>query len=336
MRRWIGLAALAAVLAAPIPAVARSSAGATNDPLEEARKAAEQTPFSGSVTLQWRDGSAVRQNRFTVTGAHGAVVAQGAGTSMSVGTERLVYVPGDGWHELWPSGLGSPHRPAIADSYDVRSAGTDTVAGYPTEVVEVVKAGAVRERLDLETHTKLLLRRRQYDARGVLERSFTFDQLRIGDPPTPPPTMPPAPKDDAPKLLTLAAVPATERTPAQLGAGFRRLGVYKQGGMVQMLYGDGLYDVSLFEQRGAVDADDLPAQRHRAQVDGRRAWRFSWPGGEGVVWAAGENVYTLVGDVPSEELLAVASSVPVHRSTSIAHRFRQACRTVVESFTGGR
>jgi len=65
------------------------------------------------------------------------------------------------------------------------------------------------------------------------------------------------------------------------------------------------------------------------------AWGFSWPGGEGIVWTAGRTVYTLVGDVPADELTTVAASVPVHRSTSVGHRLRQACRELVESFRGG-
>ena len=65
-----------------------------------------------------------------------------------------------------------------------------------------------------------------------------------------------------------------------------------------------------------------------------RGWRFSWPGGEGVVWAAGRTVYTLVGDAPPQELVNVAGSVPVERSSPVLHRVRQACRSLVQAFTG--
>src|SRR5437588_8930211 len=146
-KRIVGLAAVAAVLIGPAP-LARASA--ERDPLDEARQAAEQTPFSGSVTLQWRDGSALREDKLTVRGTHGTLLAQGQRSAMAVGAERLVYNPGDGWQELWPAGLGPAGRPALDDAYDVRTAGTDDVAGYPTDVLEVLKAGVVRERLDLE------------------------------------------------------------------------------------------------------------------------------------------------------------------------------------------
>ena len=60
-------------------------------------------------------------------------------------------------------------------------------------------------------------------------------------------------------------------------------------------------------------------------------WAFAWPGGQALVWGAGRTVYTLVGDVPSDELVRVALSVPVHRTSSVAHRLRQACRSLVET-----
>jgi hypothetical protein len=112
------------------------------------------------------------------------------------------------------------------------------------------------------------------------------------------------------------------------------VGAYTHAGIVQLVYGDGLYDVSLFQQHGRVESSDLPAHRRSVRFDGRSAWQFSWPGGEGLMWTAGRTVYTLVGDIPPDDLIAVASSVPVHRSSSVGHRLRQACRSVVESFSG--
>ena len=104
--------------------------------------------------------------------------------------------------------------------------------------------------------------------------------------------------------------------------------------MLQLVYGDGFYDVSLFREQGRVDEVDLPGHGRVRTAGGHRYWEFSWPGGQGVVWAAGRTVYTLVGDAPSDELVKVAASVPVQRSTSVAHRLRQACRSLVESFRG--
>jgi negative regulator of sigma E activity len=331
MKRTLTLVLLAVALATP-PPTARATAS-SEDPLDDARKAAAETPFSGSVTLQWREGSVLHTEHLKVRGSHGAVLAEGGRSAMAVGNERLVYMPGDGWHELWPSGLGATGHPAIDSAYETRAVGRGAVAGYDTTVVEIRKNGVVRERLDLDAATKLVLRRQQYDRRGVVERAFVFDQARVPDPAVTTPTMPPAPKHDGPASLASTRVPRSEQVPGLLADGFRRLGAYEHAGIVQLVYGDGLYDLSLFQQHGRLETSDLPAHRRTVRFDGRTAWQFSWPGGEGLTWTAGRTVYTLVGDVPPDDLVAVATSVPVHGSTSVAHRLRQACRAVVETFS---
>jgi negative regulator of sigma E activity len=334
MKRVLVFAAVAAVLIGPAPIAGAVRSSNDLDPLTEARKAAEETPFSGSVTLQWREASVLHQNHVTVKGVNGTLLAEGQGSAMAVGAERLINNSSDGWQELWPSALGSAGRPRLEDAYDVRTAGSGSVAGYPTDVIEVLKSGAVRERLDLEANTKLLLQRQQYDSSGAMERAFTFDTIKIGDASMTPLTTPPTPKKVGPKPVHAQDVPAGEKEPARLAAGYQRLGVYSQSGALQMVYSDGLYDLSLFQEDGGLDTGDLPAQRRTVRLSGHPAWAFSWPGGEGLVWTAGRTVYTLVGDVPPDELRTVAGSVPVHRSTSVAHRLRQACRALVQSFSG--
>jgi negative regulator of sigma E activity len=244
--------------------------------------------------------------------------------------------PSDGWHELWPDGLGATHQPELDVAYDISQKADGKVAGEDTVVFELVKAGTRRETLDLDKDTKLLLRRRQYDRRGQEERSFEFTRVSIADPSVTAPTVPPAPKHDGPHAVAVKSVPSATRAPTRLASGYQRLGVYRVPDATQSVYGDGLYDLSLFQQQGRVESVDLPSARRAVRVDGRQAWQFSWAGGEGVVWSAGTTVYTLVGDVPPDELLLVANSVPVHSSTSIGHRLRQACRGLVQGFTGGR
>jgi negative regulator of sigma E activity len=333
LRRGVGFVALAVVVA--VPAVP-SRAASGDDPLDGARQAAERTAFSGHVVVRWREGSVLHSQELDVKGNGGAFVAQGGRQVMGMGDERLVYSPSDGWHELWPNGLGSTRQPDIDLAYDVSRDPDGTVAGERTLVFDLSKGGTRRETLELDQDTRLLLRRRQFDARGQEQRSFEFTKVTIGDSTVTAPTVPPAPKHDGPQAVAVSSVRSSDRAPARLAIGYQRLGVFRHAGVNQFVYGDGLYDLSLFEQRGRVDSSDLPAQRRPARVDGRRAWQFSWAGGEGVVWSAGTTVYTLVGDVPPDELMLVANSVPVHRSTSITHRLRQACRGLVESFTGGR
>ena len=65
-----------------------------------------------------------------------------------------------------------------------------------------------------------------------------------------------------------------------------------------------------------------------------RGWNFDWPGGQVLIWHAGNSVYTLVGDAPPEDLVEVARSVPSHAPASMLHKLRQACRGLVEAFRG--
>jgi len=324
--------ALAAVLAAP--SVPGRATATSDDPLDEARKAAAQTPFSGSVTLEWRDGTVLHQEHLVVRGSHGSVLAEGGREALAVGAERLVYDQAGGWRELWPSGLGTAGHPSLGGGYQTREMGSGRVAGYDTRTIEIRKNGVVRERLQLDVATGLVLSRLQFDAGGATERGFTFDRVRVPDPTVAAPAMPPSPKRDGPRSLSPRSVPASERVPTRLADGYRRVGAYTQGGVLQLVYGDGLYDLSLFQQQGRMEPNDRPARTRSARVEGRRAWQFSWPGGEGVVWTAGDTVYTLMGDVPPDELLQVAASVPLHPTTSVTHRLRQACRALVESFSG--
>lgn len=334
MNRVLGAAALAVILVGPTSAV-HAGAGQP-DPLEDARKAAAQTPFSGRVTLQWRQGNVLREEHLAVRGSHGAVLVDGRRSVMAVGAERLVYYPGQGWTELWPSGLVAASGPSLENSYEIRDLGYGRVAGYDTRVTEMRKNGLVRERIELEVATHLMLSRQEFDRSGMVERGFAFEEVRLPDPAVPALAVPASPKRDDPEPVRLSQLSAVDRGSDRLAAGYQRVGVYRQGGTVQILYSDGLYDLSLFQQDGGLDSGDLPSPRQTVRLAGHPAWTYSWPGGEGITWTAGHTVYTLMGDVPPDELRTVAGSVSVHRSTSVAHRLRQACRALVESFRGGR
>ncbi|MET9317626.1 transcriptional regulator [Kribbella sp. NPDC003505] len=77
-------------------------------------------------------------------------------------------------------------------------------------------------------------------------------------------------------------------------------------GSLQFSYSDGLFNVSLFEQRGALDP---------AAVEGFSATdspgvyvRYGMP--SYVVWSSGGIVYTLIGDLPPDQLGQVVRSFP--------------------------
>lgn len=323
MRRAVGLVVVAAVVgAAPLAAADQ------RDPIEEARQAAQHTPFAGVVSLQWRDGTVMRTEQVRVEGADGSFVVEGRRVAMARGGERFLQDSGGGWELLWPSSATPSGHPAASAEYQFRTGPKAVVAGHAAHVVEVRKDGVVRERLYLDDASGLLLRREQFGEDGSLERILGFDRITIQETSVTAPPPPQSVTRDVPKALS------GDGLPAALAAGYRRLGAYRSGGVLHVLYNDGFSDLSLFEQRGRLDHDQLPARAQPLTTAGLRGWSFVWPGGEAVVWTAGRTVYTLMGDVPADELVRVARSVPAAGSPSVGHRLRQACRSLVEAFSG--
>jgi len=321
MKRAVGLVVAAAVVGSG------SLAGAAGrDPIDEARRAAQTTPFSGVVTLQWRDGSTVHDEQVQVEGADGTVVVQGRRVAMARGTERLLQ-DASGWQLMSPSSA-APSLPDTEPDYDFSAGLPAVVAGHAAHVVEVRKDGVVRERLYLDDATGLLLRRDEFADDGTLDRAVAFQQITIRQAPVTAPPFPKSVANQAPRPLSAAVAPL------RLAAGYERLAAFKTGSVVHVLYNDGFSDVSLFEQRGRLDRDQLPAHARRVAAASLEGWTFAWPGGEALVWGAGRTVYTLVGDVPADELVQVALSVPRQKQDSVAHRLRQACRSLVEAFSG--
>jgi sigma-E factor negative regulatory protein RseB len=314
------------VVVAAVVGAAPFAGAAESDPIDEARQAAQRTPFTGVVSLQWRDGAVVHSEQVQVEGADGNVLVQGRRVAMARGPQRLLHESGGDW-ELWPSVTPSL-RPAMDPQYEFRTGPADVVAGHPAHTVEVRKEGLVRERLYLDDASGLLLRREQFGEDGTLERVLAFDRITIEQTSVTAPRAPGAVTREVPEPQVAAGLPF------RLAAGYQRLGAFRTGGVLHVLYDDGFSAVSLFEQRGRLDRDELPAHARRVSAAGLNGWSFSWPGGEAVVWGAGRTVYTLVGDVPAEELVEVAMSVPVRRSSSVGHRLRQACRSLVQAFSG--
>ena len=77
---------------------------------------------------------------------------------------------------------------------------------------------------------------------------------------------------------------------------------------MHLSYSDGIATVSVFEQRGRLDADGL-AGHHREVVDGHEVW-VSGEVPQRVVWTSGETVYTVVADAPERTVDQVVAALP--------------------------
>jgi hypothetical protein len=331
MRRWAA-GAVVMVLAGTAPA-ARAEPATTN-PLDAARAAAARLSFVGVVDVHWRAGSRTHDEQLAVRGQAGALEVKGAISVVAAsGGNRMIRRPGGDWDLLWTGSQVPTDRPDVDDKYDFVSAaaGAVTVADRSARLVEVREGGILRERLYLDTATGLLLRLEQLEADGTTGRDVAFSALAI-DPTAPAPRAPAHAVNHSPQALAGAA---SSPAPASLPGGYRRVGAYREGGAVQVLYSDGLYDLSVFEQRGRLRTADLPAAGSRVAIGRGRGWAYDWAGGHVLLWHAGHTLYSLVSDAPVEHLAAVAAALPASGgSSSILNRLRRACRALLEPFGG--
>jgi hypothetical protein len=136
-----------------------------------------------------------------------------------------------------------------------------------------------------------------------------------------------APKAVAPERLGRSAV-----APGALADGYQRTGVYRDGSVLHVLYSDGMYDLSVFQQPGRLRRSDVPPSGERVTVGRATAWRYPWAGGQLVVWSSGGKVFTAVSDAPADQVLAAVRSLPPApaRELSLLGKVRRACQALME------
>jgi hypothetical protein len=95
---------------------------------------------------------------------------------------------------------------------------------------------------------------------------------------------------------------------------------------VQGVYRDGDVAVSLFEQVGSLDWDDLPPGGSRTEIDGEEVWETTHGGSEVIVVPMGSAVFTLVGD---EGLAAIVPALPEPQEYTLADRLQLSAEAVL-------
>jgi sigma-E factor negative regulatory protein RseB len=332
--RALAVAGLAAaVVASPAalnasPSVA-TTAASDDQPLQTAGRAAGEVSFVGVLQVRWSDGGVDHSETLLVQGGNGSVVVRGGTAVMASPQQRLVEHAGGEWDLLWPVVQGSAGRPAPSGKYQLDESPGPTVTSRATRVVEARQGGVLLERLYLDEETGLLLRREQFEAGSGPNRTIEFETLAIGGP-TPAPSPPHNVVNIAPKVLSPRHLPAGVSAPAALPDSYQRVGLFRRSGVVQALYSDGLYDLSVFQQQGRLDHHGLPAGS-KVSVRSKPGWHYAWPGGHVVVWEADGTVFTAVSDAPLGQVLtAVRSMPPSAGSPPFVRRLRQVCRALIQ------
>ena len=309
---------------------ALAPARADEGPLQTAGRAAEQVAFEGTLRVRWFDGHVQRSDLMVVKGANGTVLVRGGGAAMAAVHQRLVEHAGGVWDLLWPSDQVGSGRPAADHKYQLVNALPVRVADRPAKVVEVRHGGTMVERLALDQASGLLLRREQFEGgAGEPSRIIEFESVTIGGA-TAPPDAPKAVKNVAAQVVLTPKIPGAVSAPQALDGGYQRVGVYRRSGVTQVLYSDGLYDLSVFQQSGRLDKSDLPAGA-TLDLARSRGVGYPWPGGHVVVWSGSGMVYTAVSDAPLSQVVEAARSLPlISGSVSLMQRLRQVARSLIQ------
>ncbi|HTJ76078.1 MAG TPA: sigma-E factor regulatory protein RseB domain-containing protein [Acidimicrobiales bacterium] len=313
-------------------AVAAPAVAAPASALDQARQASEDTPFDGVLDVRWQDGGATHLERLTVQGRGGAMVIQGGNQVMALSPfERLLAHGGQSWDELWPSSVTPGPRPDASAKYQVTEvAGGPVVAGRTTKTVRISQGATVREQLYLDAATSLMLERDEYGEDGSVVRAMAFESVSL-DASMAAPAKPPSAEHPATPVAVRGQVSAL--APLELADGYRRVGVYRSGGILHALYSDGVYDLSVFEQAGRLRHSDLPGPGDPVAVaGGTTGWTYPWPGGQLVVWSTEGRILTAVSDAPADQLLLAVRSLPPlpPERPSLLSKLKRACRTLME------
>jgi negative regulator of sigma E activity len=205
----------------------------------------------------------------------------------------------------------------LTRNYEAEVEGRDSVAGRPVDVVVVRRSGSSPlARLWLDTATRLVLRREDYDSDGRTLRASAFVRIELAQPgPSEIRGADPVP-GPAGRLLSEADL-ATMRgdgwqAPVTLPHGLELLVARFSGEgdeqVLHLTYSDGVSSVSLFEQRGLLDRDSLDGWRQTEVGDAKVYEKQTYP--RRMVWSGEGTVFTLVAECQQPTLEGVVAAFP--------------------------
>lgn len=334
------VAALAGLVlaGAVVPVAASAASSAFSGPVEDAREAARQVPFTARLEVRWVDQAGFHTAELGVRAVGGTIrvqtpasLAGDVGDGLGGGSTTVLQASA-----VSPVGGGPDDllAPALERKYDVEHAIGPRVADRGTDLYILRAGGAIREQLAIDPVTGLVLRREVFGSEGRPVRILTVLQLDTA--PVPEPADTDGGKADQHRSISVAGLPSAYRGPDGLAGGYRRVAAYRSGQLVHLLYSDGLHGMSLFSQPGTLSGGSLPSGGEAVRVGTASGVHYTWPGGDVVTWQVGSVVHTLVGDGTSADLLAAARSLPRPARPSAMSRLRGTARTVAELVSGGR
>lgn len=214
----------------------------------------------------------------------------------------------------WLAGDGPAEL--LFGAYDVRLAGGSRVAGRDTDIVEAVRQdGSVAARLWLDRETALPLRRESFAHDGYPLSASAFIDVVIGDADLCCEfgvTGKASTLDSDDSMLRWSDIERLRAEgwycPDALADGMLLYEARRVGDAIQLSYSDGVMTVSVFEQSGWLDPDEL-GDYATAEFDGGVVYTRSGPPAR-LMWSSGGRVITVVAEAPLENVDVLLDSLP--------------------------
>ncbi|WP_020385676.1 sigma-E factor regulatory protein RseB domain-containing protein [Kribbella catacumbae] len=298
--------------ATPAPAAQREDNPTAVAWLERAAAAPDRVSFHGTqIITSWGPQGASSAMLDIVHAASQGSEISVVGPAASPGAKAFVQ---RGNHAVGPTVDGGPLALLKATYELVYKCCTDTI-GRTAVLIEALRADqTLAARFWIDQATGLLLQRQLFSDDGkTMVRATVFTDLEIEDseflghlPPMAPGSVESVGMGNVDGLRSQGWTCAPT-----LPSSLQLYDVHQDQATksLQFSYSDGLFNVSLFEQRGELDPAAVAGYTATTTADGARIYqRNGMP--SYVVWSSDGIVYTLVGDLPFDTLGKVVAAFP--------------------------
>jgi hypothetical protein len=341
---------IAAVLVAVLGPVAKAEpAPRWRYLLDRAAQAAEERAYAGEALWVTYDAGQAHVSTFQVQSSGNGDLSLADSDNYAI---RLADDGGGlaeyerGWFVPLPAAdLAKAHKglSRLEEKYQVAVTGSQQLLDRDCTTLEITAraGGGLVERLWIDDASGLLLRRETY-AGDELLRMVSYLALDLNPRRTPrgAPTAQRATRGQRPSMVRrsqeVAEVDSADlevlrdagwTVPTALPGNYRAESSFAVSAgdsqPLQVVYSDGLYTMSLFEQSGRPNWDTLPPGAQETTDLGFKA--YTWPGAvpQRMVWEASGVTYSLVGDAPPEEFRAVVAALPHPTSDGLVDRLQR-------------
>jgi sigma-E factor negative regulatory protein RseB len=236
-------------------------------------------------------------------------LVQGAGVS----SQPYVSADSDGQSPEGVLGVTATLVKLLETNYVVSYAGVSPVDDRPAQIVEAWRAdGSLAARFWLDSATKLPLERQVYDDSAVLISQGTFIDVQIGSQARPAEF---AATTSWASQLAPAALRALNGhgwvVPSKMPGGLTLFAGGEtstpSGLVLDLSYSDGLFVVSVFEQRGKL-ATKLGGWQ-AIKLNGQVIYAAE-PDQRSLTWSGHGMVYTMLADAPAQTVAAAVGALP--------------------------